>query len=799
MRFPRTSYAARIPVGAMAFVVLLGMTGCSILVGDGSYGVGPQDSGTNGEDSGHDVHEEPKPLPGTAAVSVAGGFGFQNWCAVTLDGHVKCWGDNFYGDLGNGNTTSSSTPVSVELSSPAIQVSSATGSTCAVTKAGGVFCWGYGQFDQLGNGMATPMAKTPVSVNTLESGVASISVGALYACAVKVDGSVWCWGELGGFIGVATSPEVSPAQVSGVVGATDVSVGIDTACAIVAGGSVMCWGGFGGAGTLGNGTISGSSAPVMVTRLGSGVTSISVGFDSVCAVNGTGGVECWGSGEAGQLGQGNSNTTDSQIPVGVMGLDGGVQSVAVGEDVACALTKKGTVWCWGEADTGALGNGSPDLDEVSAIGHYSGTPVEVQGLSETPIALSKGFGLAPCVVTASGAVDCWGLTCERESTPVSVALPGNGFSTGKVSAVGVAIGGDESNGFACAVTSQKETACWGSNSYGQLGDNSTNLTGVPVLTRSNLLSSSATAVSAGLDQPFACGLGAAQAQCWGYNEMGQLGNGMTASFVDAPLDIDLPSTTKIASVSVGGLSACAVTTAGALYCWGDNLEGEVGDGTTMTRETPVEVLSSGVTAVSVGLDYACAILTGGTVDCWGDNMLGQLGTGTGSTTRPTPVPGLTDVTSISAGWFSTCAVSSGNIYCWGFGDDCELGNAGCPTTGCASSAAPVQVVTGSSDPITDATQVSVGNTSACAIVGGGVLCWGDGPIGSANLSSLFTIGCAVPVTGLEAGVTDLAVGYTSACAIVDGGLQCWGDNSGGQIGNGGPTNESVATPVPGFP
>jgi serine/threonine-protein kinase len=67
------------------------------------------------------------------------------------------------------------------------------------------------------------------------------------------------------------------------------------------------------------------------------------------------------------------------------------------------------------------------------------------------------------------------------------------------------------------------------------------------------------------------------------------------------------------------------------------------------------------------------------------------------------------------------------------------------------------------------------------------------------LSSLFTIGCAVPVAGLGAGVTDIAVGYTSACAIADGGLQCWGDNSGGQIGNGGPTNEFVATPIPGFP
>jgi len=617
---------------------------------------------------------------------------------------------------------------------------------------------------------------------------------------VKQDGSVWCWGTLGEGdpVGV-TSSNITPAMVDGVAGATAVAVGLDTVCAIVTGGAVMCWGGYGGPDMLGNGTAGGSATPVPVTGL-TGVTSLTVGGAFACAVTGAGGVECWGYGGQGQLGQGDTQLISSPIPVDVMGLTSGVQSVAAGPESVCALTVAGSVWCWGVADDDELGDGvAPDLDVLGPMGYLRGVPVKVSGLSGHPKALSGGN--APCVVTENGGIDCWGLTAEYGTTPVQVALPSNG-PMGTVDAVSVAIGGDESNGFACAVTSQGLTACWGRNDFGELGDGAMTATLSPVATTGDPLLETATmAISASPEGPFACALARGQVECWGAGGSGQLGNDQQVYAQNQAVPVSLPTGIDFVGVSAGGLSACALSMAGGVYCWGDNSYGEIGDGTVSTEggpvKTPVSVptLASGVTAVSVGLDYACALLTGGTVDCWGDNSLGQLGTTTASATpTPTPVPGISGATSLSAGWFSTCVTTSaGSIYCWGYGEDCELGD-----NACQSSTAPVRV---QMDPgfVVGATKVAVGYNSACAIVSGGAWCWGSDGIGNSTISSLYSAPYAVPVTGLAMGVTDIAVGHTSACAIASGTLSCWGTNTGGQLGNGGAVNELVATPVPGFP
>ena len=133
------------------------------------------------------------------------------------------------------------------------------------------------------------------------------------------------------------------------------------------------------------------------------------------------------------------------------------------------------------------------------------------------------------------------------------------------------------------------------------------------------------------------------------------------------------------AIAAGDDSACAITLAGAVFCWGDNSVGELGNGSTVNSNVPVAVmgLSSGVKAVSVGTQYACAILMDGTVDCWGDNTSGELGNGTQMISLvPGPVTGLGGVTSSRTGWFAACAVSMGAVMCWGNNSYGELGNGG---------------------------------------------------------------------------------------------------------------------------
>jgi alpha-tubulin suppressor-like RCC1 family protein len=282
------------------------------------------------------------------------------------------------------------------------------------------------------------------------------------------------------------------------------------------------------------------------------------------------------------------------------------------------------------------------------------------------------------------------------------------------------------------------------------------------------------------------------AMCWGSNIAGQLGTGSTAASA-VPVQVAGLST-NVASISAGYLYTCALTTAGAVKCWGTNNYGQLGDGGTASSSVPVDVrgISSGASTVSAGIYHACALVSGA-AQCWGYNLYGQLGNNTNSNSSvPVNVSGLTSgVAQLKAGYYHSCAVTSaGAAKCWGYNNYGQLGN-----NGTTSSAVPSDV-TGLSSGVAS---IVPGYYHSCAITSAGAAkCWGWNSAGQLGNASTTNSSVPVPVTGLGSGTSQIATGYYHSCAVSSSGLKCWGQNSYGQLGNG-TANSSVALSVLGLP
>lgn len=377
---------------------------------------------------------------GEIAASISAGNAFA--CVVTTDGKVWCWGDNSCGELGTAGEVPyvSATPLQVQgLPSAVTSVSAGGCGACAVTATGGVMCWGSGA---LGNGSTTPRS-APIQVTGLTSGVTAVSVGLNdYACAITASAGVECWGsEFGQFVAPeGGTTNLVPMPFGGLSGVTGISVGGDTACAVSQGG-LYCWG-QNAYGQLGNGATLASAGPVPVMGLTSGVASVSVGNTTACAVTTSGGVQCWGNDGSGQLYQipvgGNGspitpvcNGTDlcSSTPINIMGLTSGVSSVSAG-DIASGSESI----CALQGDTVACwGNGFQGIQGPTQI---SGLTSEVASVSVGGGSLGLGNGEFACAVTTAGGVECWGSNGSGQLGPnssatytlVPVAVPGFGVS-----------------------------------------------------------------------------------------------------------------------------------------------------------------------------------------------------------------------------------------------------------------------------------------------------------------------------------------------------------------------------------
>ena len=324
-------------------------------------------------------------------------------CALLSTGAVKCWGNNTYGQLGDGSiadATARTTPVAVSgLSSGVTAISTGFYHACALLSTGAVKCWGQNSQGQIGDNSQTNRL-TPVDVSGLSSGVTAISAGYFHSCALLSTGAVKCWGyNASGQIGDATNGtnRLTPVAVSGLSsGVTAISTGGDHTCALLSTGAVKCWG-YNGNGQVGDAT-SGTNrtSPVDVSGLSSGVTAISAGYQHTCALLSTGAVKCWGNNGSGRLG--DNSQTNRLTPVAVSGLSSGVSAISAGVYHTCALLSTGAVKCWGSNSYGQVGDNS----QTNRL-----TPVDVSGLSSGVTAISGGYWHT-CAVLSTGAIKCWG-------------------------------------------------------------------------------------------------------------------------------------------------------------------------------------------------------------------------------------------------------------------------------------------------------------------------------------------------------------------------------------------------------
>ncbi|MBN2724194.1 MAG: hypothetical protein JXR95_09005 [Deltaproteobacteria bacterium] len=330
----------------------------------------------------------------------------------------------------------------------------------------------------------------------------------------------------------------------------------------------------------------------------------------------------------------------------------------------------------------------------------------------------------------------------------------------------IVVGGN----FSCSLASGK-IYCWGYNNIGQLGNGTTTDNFSPTEIAGSF--SDWEKISAGWTH--ACGIRNGQVYCWGNNSNGQLG---TANLNPSDIPVSVDSLTDVTDVSCGGSHTCAIS-GGHMYCWGNNSTGQLGDNTTSSyRNYPTEVYYhfSDWEKIRAGSSHTCGI-RGGRLYCWGYNNYGQLGNGTTSDRNYTvEITSYSDWTDISAGISHTCGIRGGHAYCWGNNSNGQLG-----VNSTVNYTSPREVYGSHSD----WTFIENGDAHTCGIRGGHLYCWGRnnyGQLGDGSTSDRYS---PAEVTGSHSDWIMASGGfYPSTCGIRGGHAYCWGNNTYGQLGTG---------------
>ncbi len=645
--------------------------------------------------------------------------------------------------------------------------------------------WGLDTEQTQGNGASSLNTSSPYFLPNGEDFV-QVSSGRYHGCGVKKDGTVWCWGDGDSYkLGNgSTTDQGTMVQVPGLADFVKVVAGGSHSCALKNNGSVWCWG-EGSSGELGNGTSTDSLVPVQVSGVND-YTDIAATEGTSCGLTYSGAVNCWGMGAQGQLGNGGSGTAASPNPVinitNFTQISGAERTLGANEGHFCGVTKAGTAYCWGREAGGEFGNTS------GASGNQN---VPTQFGTRTDLAKISTSGTLTCAITASGSAYCSGSD--------SVGQLGNGaVTTGTqhdpliVSDVTDFIDIEAGVDAACGIRKGREVVCWGNDANGELGNgpgvtanqttpvktNIRNAIAISIgdLSHTAIIDNSATdavvadknlnLIAAGRESGCTI-IKDGGAACWGDDTNGELGNGTITGTQYTPTAVNDAGPWMQISNSVGSTAfghACGIKGDGSAWCWGYGGDGQLGNGTsTQTSPVVVDVATRKWSQVSVGAGYACGLEPDGEMYCWG--------VGFGAT--PTQAQAGKVWTKISAGRGNTCGITKdGRAWCWGEDALGQLGN-GATTTTTQTTAVEIS----GDGPWVD---ISAGDVS-CGIKSNGTLwCWGD--LTSAAITGWDN---TVPQLMMDIGPwVKVKSARRNVCAIkANGTLWCFGEGSDYMNGN----------------
>ena len=752
---------------------------------------------------------------GRTAVSISAGQ--DHTCAILDDASLKCWGDNSDGQLGDGTTFNSNIPVNVDLDSEIpISVSSGLKHTCVVLVTATLKCWGDNSEGQLGDG-TTSDSTVPSDVNLGSSKVLAISTGAYHTCAVINDPLLKCWGDNSeGQLGDGTNTDrTNPTTISLSPSPVAVSSGNMHTCSILSDSSLYCWGD-NSEGQLGDGTNTNSNSPLSIS---SGSNTISLGNSHTCTLDNFNALNCWGDNSEGQLGIGSTADQISPTQVIFSGAKFPI-TIASGGNYSCSSLNNDLLSCWGGSSSNSISmSASPTSLSIDRWSYINAAERDLDDDSQLNIfdthiiGDSDGDGVSsgqdvddnnPAIAVSCSIGEYGRYSCQPATVGFYVNVPGSiikipaspGYyvsSDGATSQEPCSIGtfqilsgmdkcDDANPGYYVHTTgSSSQYACSGGTYNPNTGSQSSvDCVGsdagynVPIITSINSGNTHSCAI---LDD--------GSVRCWGDNKNGQLGDGTRTNSI-IPILAATPLGKSAVSLSTGAEHTCAIFDDGTLRCWGGNSNGQLGDGTLIERTTPTLInLGSGKSAIgiSLGQTHSCAILNDNSVKCWGSNSNGQLGDGT---TIDSPSPksvslgdGNNAIT-ISAGSYHTCVVMDNlSVSCWGDNWHGQLGD--------GSNDRKLEPVGISLDSEYETKSLDSGSFHTCAVlINNSIYCWGfnsAGQIGNAELENSNT------PTQMQLSDSQLpsniASGFHHTCSLLeDNQIICWGDNSRGQLGDG---------------